>query len=156
MRKTLAVTLIGAAALTTAPSTLAGTPKAEPGAWKITVTVTRNGRSDAPRTDTICLTKDQVQSLSTKLSEPRGSPGEKCLRTSFNETDSTLDWKYQCTGEFSMDTDGSIKFDSPTHYTGTMKITGTIMGHSIDSSSAMEGTRIGDCTGKEGAPAGQH
>ncbi len=156
MRKTLAVMLIGAAALATAPSSLAGMLKAEPGAWKITVNVTRDGQPDAPRTNTTCVTKDQVQDLSTRLSAPRGSPGEKCVRTSFNETDSTLDWKYQCTGEFSINSDGSIKFDSPTHYTGTMKTAGTVMGHSIDSSSTMEGTRIGDCTGKEGTPAGPH
>lgn len=45
--------------------------------------------------------------------------------------------------------DGSILFDSPQHYTGTIKMAGDMMGHPVNNVVHLEGRRIGACTGKE-------
>jgi Protein of unknown function (DUF3617) len=50
-----------------------------------------------------------------------------------------------------MVSEGSIKFDSPTHYTGTIKMNGSANGAPITNSLTMEGTRLGACTDAPGA-----
>src|ERR1700733_7244349 len=151
MRKTLALFSIGAAALAFATSATAATLNAQPGQWKVTVTTTSNGEaSGKPRTNTTCITKDQLENLSSRLAAPRKSQSETCQRISFNQTESTVDWKYQCTGDYTINTIGSIKFDSPTHYNGTMKTSSTIRGQTVDSITKMDASRVGECTGNEG------
>ena len=76
---------------------------------------------------------------------------ENCQRTSFRETSSAVDWKYECTGKFSISRSGSIKFDTASHYTGILKMTGNMMGQMIDESSIMEGTRLGACPADKGS-----
>lgn len=153
MRKTLAVISIGATAFAFATSAMAATLNAQPGEWKVSVTTVRNGEPGEPRTNSTCITKDQLENLSSRLAAPRKSQTENCQRISFDQKETTVDWKYQCTGDFTINTMGSIKFDSPTHYTGTMKTSSTIRGQTVDSVTKMDATRVGECTGKEGAPA---
>lgn len=128
--------------------------KAQPGLWKVTVTARRNGQSNLPHTSEHCLTQKEIDTFSDKFANAQKiSPEENCQRASFNETATTVDWKYTCTGKFNMTSEGSVKFDKPTHYVGTVSMNGNLMGHDISNSTTMEGTRIGECTGKE---AGSH
>ena len=98
-----------------------------------------------------CVTQKEIDEFANRLSQPsQHSPEENCRRTSFHESATAVDWKYECTGKFTMNSEGSIKFDNPSHYTGNVKMTGNVMGQAIDNSAMMEGRRIGECTGKEG------
>ena len=158
MRKQITWALIAIAALASASAAVAGSLKVEPGLWKITVTshgASKHGGATAQptRTRTHCITQKEIDNFANKLAEAqqaRHTPDENCQRTSFHETSSAVDWKYACTGKFTMTSEGSIKFDSPSHYTGSLKMNGNLMGRAIDNSSTMEGTRVGACTGNQG------
>lgn len=137
-----------------APSVWAASIKAQPGLWKVTVTTTRSGQSTPPHTSEHCLTQKELDTFSDKFANAQKiSPEENCQRASFNQTATSVDWKYTCTGKFNMTSEGAVKFDKPTHYTGVVTMNGVLSGHDISNSTAMEGTRIGECTGKE---AGSH
>jgi len=153
-RKTLAVIFSGAAALALASAAAAVPLDAQPGAWKVTVSTTRNGKSiGEPKVSTTCITRDQLDNLSDKLAKPRSTQSEECTRASFDQTATTVDWKYQCKGEYTIYTIGSLKFDSPTHYSGTMKTGSITGGQTVDTVSTIDAVRTGECTGNE-PPAG--
>jgi hypothetical protein len=45
-----------------------------------------------------------------------------------------------------IDVSGAIIFDSPQHYRGWVRFSGTLMGYPLHSSSRVEGTRKAACT----------
>lgn len=154
MTKSYKTSVIALVLASFAPPLWAASIKAQPGLWKVTVTARRNGQSNLPHTSEHCLTQKEIDTFSDKFANAQKiSPEENCQRASFNETATTVDWKYTCTGKFNMTSEGSVKFDKPTHYVGTVSMNGNLMGHDISNSTTMEGTRIGECTGKE---AGSH
>lgn len=150
MTKKVTSTLIAIAALAFASVGLAGSLKVEPGLWKSTITTSRKGKSATPHTSQRCVTQQDIDDFGNKLGEQHYSPQANCQRTSFKETSNSVDFKYECTGQFTLTSQGSIKFDSPTHYMGTITVNGNVMGHPMDNSTTMEGTRVGACTGNEG------
>ena len=145
MTNKLALSLTMLLALSFAASGWAGSLKVEPGLWKATVTTNRGGQPAAPHTNEHCITQQDIDDFGNKLATPHNSPQANCQRTSFKETSNSVDFKYECTGQFAMTSEGSIKFDSPAHYTGTVKTKGDMMGHPFDATTAMEGTRVGTC-----------
>ena len=128
-----------------APFAQAGSLKAQPGQWKVTVTTNQNGQASPPQTRTNCVTQDQIDNFATTLSKPGGGAPPNCKQADFRETANSVNWKYECTGQFTMTNEGALKFDSPTHYAGTVKTTGNIMGHPMNTVTTMEGTRVGEC-----------
>lgn len=128
-----------------AASTPAGELKAKPGQWKVTVTTNQNGQAGTPQTRMDCVSQDQIDNLATTLSKPGGGSPPNCKQTNFRESANSVNWKYECSGQFTVTNEGSLKFDSPTHYTGTVKTTGNIMGHPMNTMTTMEGTRVGEC-----------
>lgn len=125
--------------------TQAGALKAKPGQWKVTVSTNQGGHAGVPQTRIDCVTQDQIDSLAKSLSKPAGSTAPNCKQTDFRESADSVTWKYECTGQYTVTNEGSLKFDSPNHYAGTAKVTGNVMGHPINSVTSMEGTRVGDC-----------
>lgn len=117
-----------------------------------TVTSHRGTVPQPPHMRAHCVTQKDIDNFANGLAEQsQHYPDENCQRTSFHESSTEVDWKYECTGKFTMTREGSIKFDSPSHYKGTLKMSGNVMGQTIDNSSMMEGTRIGACPpGTEG------
>jgi|SRR5579872_1457311 hypothetical protein len=154
MRKTFALISIGAAALAFATSAMAEPLNAQPGAWKVVVDTMSNGKVLEPRVNTTCLTKEQIENFSNKVAQPRKSATQNCQRTSFKQTPSTVDWTYQCTGDRTITTVASLKFDNPTHYSGKMKTSTTVHGQTIDTLNTLNGTRIGDCPTDGTVPGG--
>ena len=134
------------AALTFAAAAGAAQLNAEPGLWKTTVKSHRNGMDQAPRTNTNCVTQKQIEDMSKAFAPPQDSGQMTCKQTKFSETSDSVNWKYDCTGQITISSEGSIKLDSPHHYTGKMSFKGNAMGQPIDDSSTMEGERLGPCT----------
>ena len=146
---TLASALIAMAAFASASSVWAGALKVQPGLWKTTVTASSNGQTMPPHAEERCITQKEIDDFGNKLAETTNAPHESCQRTAFKETSNTVEFKYECTGQFAMNGEGDFKFDRPGHYTGKVTTKGNIMGQEINNSSAMEGTRVGDCTAKD-------
>jgi Protein of unknown function (DUF3617) len=124
---------------------------AEPGLWRGTVIVERDGQKMPAKIHDHCVTpKEMDDSLKNLAQGPiRNTPEETCKKTKFEQTKSTLNWRIECTGKMTMNGDGAIAFDSPQHYTGTVTMTGNMMGHPINNVVHLEGQRISACTGNE-------
>ncbi len=148
MFKSISIGLVTAAALTVASTLYAGKINVKTGLWKTTTTTVRNGQSMPPRTQTRCVTQKDLDDISKVFSQQRASDAQ-CKRSDFTETGNSLHWKYECTGQFQLVSEGSLKFASPTHYSGKVVTKGSVMGHEIDNQVEMVGERVGACTGTE-------
>jgi|ERR1700722_5693359 hypothetical protein len=71
---------------------------------------------------------------------------ESCTRTSYTRTATSLKWRVDCSGPFTATNEGSINFDTATHYAGSIRIVGTFMGYPTDDTIVVEGERIAACT----------
>jgi hypothetical protein len=79
-------------------------------------------------------------------------PGMACTRPMLEYKSTALKWKTTCHGPGPADTadviesEGAVVFDSPQHYTGWVKFSGTLLGYPLQSSSKVEGSRHAACT----------
>jgi|ERR1700677_1287563 hypothetical protein len=134
---------IAIVALTTINDARAEELAALPGLWKTTV-----------RTGTSTLAPPQVSwHCVSEAADPWISyarlpvlPHETCERKDFVRTSTSLKWRLDCTGEFEVINEGSIIFDTAQHYTGTVKLVGTLMGFPIDDTLRLEGEHRAACT----------
>jgi hypothetical protein len=135
---------------------------AQPGLWKIEAS---SGPLRIPMTQ--CVTaKDMAdpQRVAKVFGHPfnpmtssRPDPGfhtlaeqgqQTCDYTDVTESSDSLTFKYHCKGSFASTEDGSLKFDSPTHYSGVFNFAGDEHMDVRPSSPTIstEGSRVGDCT----------
>lgn len=135
---------------------------AQPGLWKIEAT---NGNLRVPIKH--CLTASDMADPERvakvfghpfdPMSTHQPDPGyhtlaeqtqQTCQYDEMNTTSNSLTYKYACKGAFESTEDGSIKFDSPTHYSGTFNFTGDEQADVRPAwpTVSTEGARIGDCS----------
>lgn len=115
------------------------------GLWKITSQGQRAGTTIPPTDSTQCFTQKELDDPDSAFAQPPTVNGVTCKRTNFQQTATSISWQYQCTGAATVTTEGSISFDSRTHYTGSVKTTGNAMGQQLNDSIQMDGKRVGDC-----------
>jgi|HubBroStandDraft_1064217.scaffolds.fasta_scaffold397261_2 hypothetical protein len=119
---------------------------ADAGLWQTTSTSQQNGAMMAPRTSTSCITQAQIDNPQAIFSEQQEGKNQQCASTDFQQSSDTISWKYQCTGLFTLQTIGTVKFDSRTHYTGHIETHVTMQNRDTSSVMQVEGKRVGDCT----------
>jgi hypothetical protein len=151
------------AAVTASPTTQGQPLSAEPGLWKFEAT------SAALRTPVKqCLTASDIadpQKVANVFGHPfnpmtthQPDPGyhtlaeqtqQACQYSEMSTTADSLAFKYDCKGAFSSTEQASLKFDSPTHYSGVFNFTGDDQMDVRPASPTIstEGSRIADCTG---------
>ena len=142
MVKKLTPTVIAIAALTCASISWARGPELRPGLWKFSET-TQTVAGEPPHTFQHCLTPTDVKDFGDNIIAGQGqrlTDRIHCQVTSFSETPSAINWTYRCAGESNLTSVGAINFDSPSHYSGIIKTSGT-----MSSSLLIEGTRLGAC-----------
>jgi hypothetical protein len=82
----------------------------------------------------------------------RDLPGMTCKIGSQERSSTSLKWQAQCRGPGPeavadvIEVAGAISFDSPQHYRGWVKFSGTLLGYPIQSSAKLEGSRKAACT----------
>jgi hypothetical protein len=133
------------AALAIASSVHAEGLDAKPGLWKTTTEVENNGTKQPEREMTRCIKPEDIQNASRGFMLDPAAPNIPCKRTDFHSSSTSVDWKYECTGEMPLTNVGSIKFDSPEHYVGNVTIKGSMMGSPVDNVVHMDGKWIGPC-----------
>lgn len=127
--------------------------KVQPGWWKTTETTTKNGKTKPERSSNHCVTQEEIDGLGEKFAVPVGKQ-VTCSRLLFKETATSLDLKFECTGDYTLTREASLKFTSPTHYTGRMHTTGQRNNRTLDATTTLESTRIGECPAfQAGQPA---
>jgi hypothetical protein len=110
---------------------------AMPGFWKVT---TKTGPADAPEVKWICVPDEPDPWV--WFAHLRVIPQLTCKRNGFVRTSTTLKWRLDCTGPFTLTNSGALVFQTAKHFTGQVNLTGAIMDYPIDQSVNVEGERI--------------
>jgi hypothetical protein len=122
---------------------------ATPGLWKITYRTRINGQPDPVILKWRCVSEEQMEDPASVFAKPAAAHGS-CQRTSYTQTGTTARWQYHCaSGTTSLDSQGVIKFDTPLHYTGEIKLDGVVMGYPIQNVVTVEGVHRAACTSPE-------
>jgi hypothetical protein len=129
---------------------------AMPGLWRTTYEVDGTAdifdqpRADAPRVVWHCV--DEAADPWLAFAQLQDLPGMTCRKASQERNSTSLKWQAQCRGPGPdtaadvVEVSGSIVFDSPQHYRGSVRISGTLMGYPVQTRSKVEGTRKAACT----------
>jgi len=145
MKSTLAlITLLLIGGLTFMPTARADEFEAMPGLWKTTLRTGQSSPSDPPQVQWHCV--DEGADPWIAFARLPVLPHEACQRKGFVRTDTSLKWRLDCTGGFTISNQGSLVFDSARHYTGKVKLTGTVMGYPVAEVLRVEGERRAACT----------
>lgn len=73
---------------------------------------------------------------------------ETCGYSDVRQSSDSLVLNYQCKGSFALAEEGSLKFDSPTHYSGVFKLgrDDTAAARMASAGISVEGRRVGECS----------
>ena len=114
---------------------------AMPGLWKNTYQVEGAGEQP-PRWH--CVVEDaNPWEAYAQIRQPKGYA---CKRTAFERTLTALSWRWECSGPEPFVSEGSLVFDSPKHYSGTVTLSGSLLDYPLHSRMKVEGTRLAACT----------
>jgi hypothetical protein len=117
-----------------------------PGLWQVTETVTMNGNATPTQVRTRCLSAEQAGDTATTFTPEYRTVNSDCERAEFESTVSKLRWRMLCKGQLEMDVSGDFTFDTPKHYSATIRSKGSMAGRTVvNSSVAIEGEHLGEC-----------
>jgi hypothetical protein len=118
----------------------------EPGLWKITSRTDSGGVIGPPRVSSKCLTADQVHDLPTTFSPVFQTVNSECAPMERSFDGQKLTWHLVCKGQLDMELNGNFNFDSPHHYTGTVRNKAAMMGQTMaDSQEMLEAEWVSAC-----------
>jgi hypothetical protein len=114
---------------------------AMPGLWK-----TSFKPADGSKPQIVWHCVDEAADPWISFAQLQPPEHESCVRKSYMRSATFLKWQLNCTGPFTVINEGSINFDAATHYSGTIRLTGTFMGCPTNDVIAVEGSRKAACT----------
>jgi hypothetical protein len=116
----------------------------QPGQWRTTVRTQVSGGAPQELSHERCVTPQMINDPESTFLQDDANAQRNCKRT-FQKGESTLSWTVVCTGKVTMTGNGSMTFDSPTHYTGSFNVVGNSDDQPFEMVTQMEGERVGDC-----------
>jgi hypothetical protein len=117
-----------------------------PGLWRIISRTETGGVIGPPHETSRCFTADQAQDLAATFTPPAASANSGCSSAEHSLNGQTLTWRITCRGQTNMEQTGEFSFDSPRHYTATMRTRAAVSGKTmIDSQDTIEGQWISEC-----------
>lgn len=138
-----------APAAASVPAKLGGTAlMVQPGLWRVIYTVHNGTFTENPGLITHCFTEKDIGDFANRVVETQYTPhppDDVCKRTSYKETVNSVSWKTECTGKFAFVSEGSVSFDSTSHYKGSIKLKGKAGENNVDSVIVLEGNRRHGC-----------
>ncbi len=136
-------TLIAALVLTASAACADGN---DPGLWKIVTQSVTGGMVGPPHESSKCLTADQTRDLGTTFSPIATTINSVCAPIERSLDGPRLTWHLVCKGQIDMELSGDFNFDSPHHYTGTVRTKATMPGMPpVDSQNTLEGQWVSAC-----------
>lgn len=118
---------------------------AMPGLWKTTFeALDTKAPAAAPAPRWHCA--DEKADPWAEYAQLQDLKGYSCKRESFERTLTTLKWKLACAGPSSYTSEGSLIFDSPKHYSGTVSLAGTLQDYPWETRLKVDGNRVAACT----------
>jgi hypothetical protein len=112
----------------------------EPGVWKVITRTETGGVIGPPHESSKCLTAEQTGDLGTTFSPVPTTINSVCAPIERTLSGEKLTWTLTCKGQLDMELTGDFTFDSPHHYTATVR-TKAVMGGMlmVDSQNTLEG-----------------
>jgi hypothetical protein len=118
--------------------------KGLPGLWKTTSQIEGGGPSVQTQIKWHCVDEDDDPWIA--FVHLQVSPQASCKRVGFSKTSDSLKWRLECSGAFAIINEGSLIFNTPLHYSGKVKLTGTMMGYPIEQTIDITGEHRAACT----------
>jgi hypothetical protein len=118
----------------------------DPGLWKIMTRVESAGVVGPPQETSKCLTAEQTQDLGATFSPIPRTINSVCAPIERSLDGPRLTWHLVCKGQLDMDLAGEFNFDSPHHYTATVRTEAAMAGMPmVDSKNMLEGQWVSAC-----------
>lgn len=118
----------------------------EPGLWKITTHTESGGMVSPPHQSSKCLTAEQTGDLGATFSPIPATVNSVCAPMERSLKGPLLTWHLVCTGQLNMDLSGAFDFDSPRHYSGTVRTKAEMAGMPmVNSQNKIEGEWVSAC-----------
>jgi len=118
----------------------------EPGLWKIITRTATGGVVGPPMESSKCLTADQTRNLGTTFSPVPRTINSVCAPIERSLEGPRLTWHLVCKGQLDVDLAGEFNFDSPHHYTATVRTKADMAGMPMaDSQNMLEGQWVSAC-----------
>ena len=135
---------LSAAVLLTASGAFAD--EIEPGLWRVTTRTETGGVIGPPHESSKCLTAEQTHDLATTFSPVPSTVNSVCAPIERSLVKRRLSWRQVCKGQLDMELTGDFNFDSPHHYSGTVRTKASMAGmQMVDSQNTLEGEWISEC-----------
>jgi hypothetical protein len=133
-----------AAVVLAAPVALAD--EIEAGLWKITTRTETGGVIGPPHESSKCLTPEQTHDLATTFSPIPATINSVCAPIERTLERRRLSWRLSCKGQLDMELTGEFNFDSPHHYSATVRTKAAMAGmQMVDSQNTLEGEWVSAC-----------
>ena len=137
--------VILSAALAVCAST-ASADEIESGLWKVTTWIEQGGIIAPPQTSMKCLTPRETGDLATTFSPVSRTINSDCAPLERNLNGKQLSWKLTCKGQLNMEVTAAFVFDTPHHYTATIRNNATMGGmQMVDTRTMIEAERVSKC-----------
>ncbi len=118
----------------------------EPGLWKITTRTETGGVIGPPHESSKCLTAEQTHDLATTFSPVASTVNSVCAPIERSLNGRRLSWRLVCKGQLDMELTGDFNFDSPHHYSATVRTKASMAGmQMVDSQNTLEGEWVSEC-----------
>jgi len=136
--RTALVLVLGLAAVAGLAVSVAFAEGIAPGLWRIVI--------GPPHESSRCLTTEEAQDVAATFAPPAGAENSSCTPIEHSLNGQKLTWRVTCRGQLAMEETGEFNFDSPRHYTATMRTRAAVSGKTmIDSQDMLEGQWISEC-----------
>jgi hypothetical protein len=135
-----------AAMVTAAMVTAAMADGIDPGLWKVITRTETGGVIGPPHESSKCLTAEQTRDLATTFTPVPNTVNSVCAPIEHNLAGDKLNWRLTCKGQLDMELIGEFNFDSPHHYSGTVRTKAQMAGMTmVDSQNTIEGQWVSEC-----------
>ncbi|MDB5986719.1 MAG: hypothetical protein JWR16_1772 [Nevskia sp.] len=115
-----------------------------PGLWKTTTQTSGSAAATPAQVQWHCVDEDADPWID--FAQLEDASGASCTRSSFERTATSLKWRLDCSAPWPIRSEGSIVFDAPAHYSGTVKRSGTLLNYPLDDVVHIDGQRYAACT----------
>ena len=119
----------------------------DPGLWKITSRTETGGVIGPPHESSKCLSAEEAHDLATTFAPISRTINSVCAPIERSLTGPRLNWRLVCKGQLDMELTGDFNFDSPHHYTATVRTKAAIAGmQMVDSQETLEAQWLSECS----------